>query len=59
MNKVYEVSWTIKMTRLIDADSKQEAIALSEEMGFMGDEASFDTTPMKAKLALKSYIPSS
>ena len=53
---VYEVSWTIKMTRLVGGYSKEEAIAISEEMGFMGDDASFDTTPMKAKIYARAYM---
>ena len=47
MNKVYKVSWTIKLTRSVEANSKKEALAISEEMGFMGDEASFEATPMR------------
>jgi hypothetical protein len=33
---VYEVTWTIKHTRVIEADSKKEAIWFSENMGFKG-----------------------
>ncbi len=48
---VYEVTWTIRLTRRVEASSKREALEISEELGFFGDDAVFDTTPMKAKRA--------
>ena len=37
--KVYEVTWTITHTRIIEADSKQQAIEFSQKMGLAGLEA--------------------
>tara|TARA_R100000306_G_scaffold62304_1_gene68362 strand:- start:4201 stop:4368 length:168 start_codon:yes stop_codon:yes gene_type:complete len=49
--KVYEVSWSIKLTRYITASSKQEAIDISYEMGDGGlDVDTYDMTPMKARV---------
>jgi len=50
MSKAYEVSWTIKLTRWIEASNKAEAIEISEDMGNGGMEVdTYDITPMKAK----------
>jgi len=55
MKKVFEVNWTIKLTRYIEASSKQEALEISEDMGNIGDQASFESTPMRAKVATDSW----
>ena len=56
MKKVFEVNWTMKLTRYIEASSKQEALEISEDMGNVGDQASFETTPMRAKVATDSEL---
>jgi len=49
----YEVSWTVKAwyTRVIEADSKQEALEVSNDMGDGGVEIhpTFAVSQMKAK----------
>ena len=37
--KAYEVTWTITHIRIIEADSKQQAIEFSQKMGYAGLEA--------------------
>ena len=50
----YEVSWTVKywFTRIIETDSKQEALEISEDMGNAGieiDYPDYTISLMKAK----------
>ena len=51
---VYQVTWTAKVwfTRVIEADSRREAVEISEDMGDGGVEIDFPETKfseMKAK----------
>jgi hypothetical protein len=51
---VYEVSWTAKLwyTRVIEANSRREAVEISEDMGNSGAEIDFPdykVSEMKAK----------
>ena len=53
MKKVFEVNWTVKLTRYIEASSKQEALEISEDMGNVQYDE-FEVTPMRAKVATDS-----
>ena len=50
MKKVFEVSWTAKFIRYIEASSKQEALEISEDMGIVQYDES-EVTPMRAKVS--------
>jgi hypothetical protein len=54
MKKVFEVNWTVKFTRYIEACCKQEALEISEDMGSIGNDAEVEMTPMRAKVAKQS-----
>ena len=51
--KTYEVTWSIKLTRTIEAGSKREALEISEDMGVTGDGDSavdYEVSAMKARM---------
>ena len=51
--KTYEVTWSIKLTRTIEAGSKREAIEISEDMGSAGVEdpaPDYEISAMKARM---------
>ena len=50
--KTYEVTWSIKLTRTIEAGSKREAVEISEDMGNAGVEnpaPDYEVSTMKAR----------
>ena len=50
--KTYEVTWSIKLTRTIEAGSKREAVEISEDMGDAGygnPVADYEVSTMKAR----------
>ena len=53
MKKVFEVNWTVKFTRYIEACCKQEALEISEDMGNVQYDE-FEVNPMRAKVAKQS-----
>ena len=53
MKKVFEVNWTVKFTRYIEACCKQEALEISEDMGIVQYDES-EVSPMRAKVAKQS-----
>jgi hypothetical protein len=51
--KTYEVTWSIKLTRTIEAGSKREAVEISEDMGSAGVEdpaPDYEISAMKARM---------
>jgi hypothetical protein len=51
--KTYEVTWSIKLTRTIEAGSKREAVEISEDMGDAGygnPVADYEVSTMKARM---------
>ncbi len=48
--KKYEVTWTTKFIRTIEATSKAEAEAISEDMGVITCDDVEEIKPMRAKL---------
>jgi hypothetical protein len=51
--KTYEVTWSIKLTRTIEAGSKREALEISEDMGSAGVEdpaPDYEISAMKARM---------
>ena len=48
--KEYKVTWTTKFIRTIEAESKEEAEAISEDMGTITCDDVEELKPMRAKL---------
>jgi len=47
---VYEVSRTYKSIRVIEAESKQDALEIADELWGMDDDYTFEEISMRAKL---------